>query len=63
VGTIYKTLWVKATAVSVRLRIYLCALKYTNSRRACFITFDHPQPLSDNVVVAGTAIGPVVGIN
>jgi hypothetical protein len=30
VDTIFKTLWVKATAVSVRLRIYLCALKYTN---------------------------------
>jgi hypothetical protein len=27
---IFKTLRVKATMVSVRLRIYLCALKYTN---------------------------------
>jgi hypothetical protein len=28
--TIFKTLQVKATAVSVRLQIYLCALEYTN---------------------------------
>jgi hypothetical protein len=28
--TILKTLRVKATMVSMRLRIYLCALKYTN---------------------------------
>jgi hypothetical protein len=30
VDTILKTLRVKATMVSVRLRIYLCALKNTN---------------------------------
>ena len=30
-----------------------------NHRRARFITFDLPQPPSGNVVVVGTAIGPV----
>jgi hypothetical protein len=60
---IFKTLRVKTTAVPMCLQIYQCALKYTNSRQARFITFDHLQPLLGNVVVAGTAIGPIVGIN
>jgi hypothetical protein len=29
--TIFEYLWVKATAVSMRLLIYLCALIYTNT--------------------------------
>jgi hypothetical protein len=44
VDTIFKTLRVKATTVSVRLRIYLCALKIpTPTNHHATLNYIHPN--------------------